>query len=276
MEHKNNSTGQEGEEITNTNILVEKKDRFLPISILIAAVLIGGALVFAAFYRGGGAGGTAIVGGTGGTGAAGAGGAAAVGGATAPTTNTSVMTLGSRDAILGQANAPVTLIEYGDYQCPFCGTEFYAQTEPLIIQNYVTTGKVKFVFRDFAFLGTESDAAANAAQCAEDQNQLWPYHDALYSAKVADDAKGGTEDDGFFSAAELIKLGQGISGLNMATFTSCVNNQSDKNIVAQEKSDATAQGVNSTPTFYINGTQILGAQPYAQFQAAINTAEAAQ
>jgi protein-disulfide isomerase len=61
----------------------------------------------------------------------------------------------------------------------------------------VNTGKVRFVFRDFAFLGAESDAAANAAQCAEDQNKLWAYHDALYTAKVADDAKGGSEDDGF-------------------------------------------------------------------------------
>jgi protein-disulfide isomerase len=261
MEHNK----QEGEEIINNNIMVEKKDKFLPISILIAAIVIGGALVFVALYKAGPSGGTAIVGGTGGAGAQ---------GAAVPTTNTGVMTLGSRDAILGSANAPVTMVEYGDYQCPFCGTEFYAQTEPLIIQNYVNTGKVKFVFRDFPFLGPESTAAANAAQCANDQGKLWAYHDALYSAKVADDAKGGSENDGFFSTAELLKLGQQV-GLNMTTFTSCVQNNSDANMVAQEKTDATAQGVNSTPTFYINGTQILGAQPYAQFQQALDAAVAA-
>ena len=249
---------------------VEKKDRFLPISILVAAVVIGGAILFATMYRGG-----ADMGANAGTGLGAAVGGAGTGtGQTAPTTNTNIMTLGSRDAILGSANAPVTMIEYGDYQCPFCGTEFYAQTEPLIIQNYVNTGKVRFVFRDFSFLGPESDAAANAAQCANDQGKLWAYHDALYSAKVADDAKGGTEDDGFFSSAELIKLGQQV-GLNMTTFTSCVNNTSDANIVAQEKTDATAQGVNSTPTFYINGTQVQGAEPYAQFQTVLNAAIAA-
>lgn len=269
MEHKNKADGAEGEEIVNTNIMVEKKDRFLPVSIIVAAVVIGGALIFTTMYRGGS-----------GSGA----GAANIGGAANPSAaaqqpaaaaaNTSVMQLGSRDAILGNANAPVTMIEYGDYQCPFCGTEFFAQTEPLIVQNYVNTGKVRFVFRDFAFLGAESDAAANAAQCAEDQNKLWAYHDALYTAKVADDAKGGSEDDGFFSTAELLKLGQQV-GLDMSTFTSCVQNNSDASIVTQEKTAATAQGVDSTPTFYINGTQILGAQPYAQFQAAIETALAA-
>jgi protein-disulfide isomerase len=245
------------------------KDRFLPISILVAAVLVCGALVFVALYKGGSGSGAGATAGTGGT-------AAAQQGGTAPTTatNTAVMALTSRDAILGNTNAPVTMIEYGDYQCPFCGEEFFAQTEPQIIQNYVNTGKVRFVFRDFAFLGAESTAAANAAQCANDQGKMWPYHDALYTAKVADDEKGGSEDDGFFSTAELLKLGQQV-GLNMTTFTSCVNNQSDLSIVNQEKTDATTQGVNSTPTFYINGTQILGAQPYAQFQQTIDAAIAA-
>ncbi len=244
----------------------EKKDRFLPISILIAAVLIGGAVVFSTFYN--------KYTGIATTGAGAGAGAAAAGTAPTNATNTAVMALTSRDAILGQANAPVTMIEYGDYQCPFCGEEFFAQTEPQIIQNYVNTGKVKFVFRDFAFLGAESTAAANAAQCANDQGKMWLYHDALYTAKVADDQGGGSEDDGFFSTAELLKLGQQV-GLNMTTFTSCVNNQSDLSIVNQEKTDATAQGVNSTPTFYINGTQVLGAQPYAQFQQTIDAAIAA-
>lgn len=240
----------------------QQKDRFLPISILVAAVVIGGALIFVALYKNNSA--TTAQPGTG----------AGAMAPTAPTTNTSVMALGSRDAILGQQNAPVTIVEYGDYQCPFCGEEFFAKTEPLIVQNYVNTGKARFVFRDFPFLGPESDATANAAQCAEDQGKLWMYHDALYSAKVADDAKGGSENDGFFSTTELLKLGQQV-GLNMTTFTSCVQNSSDANDVTAEKNAASAAGVNSTPTFYINGTQVLGAQPYAQFQQAIDAALAA-
>jgi protein-disulfide isomerase len=239
-----------------------KRDLFLPISILVAAVMVGGAIVFATLYKGGTP--AAPVGannGTGGTAAA----------ATSTTeTAAQAMTLGPRDAILGNANAPVTLIEYGDYQCPFCG-EFFSQTEPEIVQNYINTGKVRMVFRDFAFLGAESTVAANAAQCAEDQNKLWAYHDALYSGKVADDAAGGSEDDGFFSTAELLKLGQQV-GLNMTTFTSCVENNTDANIVAQEKGDAANVGINSTPSFLINGQQITGAQPYSDFQTAIESA----
>jgi protein-disulfide isomerase len=235
------------------------RDMFLPVSILIAAIMVGGAIVFATLYKSGST--PTAPGGNAGNAAA----------ATSTAANAAqAMTLGSRDAILGNANAPVTLIEYGDYQCPYCG-EFFSQAEPEIVQNYVNTGKVRFVFRDFAFLGPESTAAAEAAQCAEDQNKLWPYHDALYSAKVADDAKGGQEDDGFFSAAELLKLGQQV-GLDMTTFTSCVNNNTDANIVAQEKGAAANAGINSTPSFLINGQAVTGAQPYSVFEQAINAA----
>jgi protein-disulfide isomerase len=180
------------------------------------------------------------------------------------------MTLGSRDAILGNASATVTLIEYGDYQCPYC-VQFFSQTQPQILQNYVNTGKVRVVFRDFAFLGPESTAAAEAAQCAEDQGKLWAYHDALYNAKLTDDNQGGTEDDGFFTTTEFLKLAQRV-GLNMPTFTSCVNNNTDASIVAQEKGAAANAGIDSTPSFIVNGQVIAGAQPYSVFQAALDAA----
>lgn len=247
----NNSTASHGK---------GRSDLFLPISILVAAVMVGGAILFATLYKGGSAPAAP----------AGAGNGNPVAAASTTVTAAQAMTLGPRDAILGNSNAPVTLIEYGDYQCPFCG-QFFSQTETQIVQNYVNPGKVRMVFRDFAFLGPESTAASEAAQCAEDQNKLWAYHDALYSAKVADDAKGGQEDDGFFSTAELLKLGQQ-TGLNMTTFTSCVQNNTDANIVAQEKGAASAAGINSTPTFLINGTVITGAQPYSVFQTALDSA----
>ena len=206
-------------ETMNVSAPSRRRDLFLPISILAAAIMVGGAIVFATLYKGGAWGvGVAPAGGNAGTGTAGTGNNGNP--AAATTTNASVMVLGPRDAILGNANAPVTMIEYGDYQCPYCG-EFFSQTEPEIVQNYVNTGKVRFVFRNFAFLGAESTAAAEAADCAEDQNKLWAYHDALYAGKVADDSGGGSEDDGFFSTAEFLKLGQQV-GLNMTTFTSCV------------------------------------------------------
>jgi protein-disulfide isomerase len=240
-----------------------KRDMFLPVSILIAALMVGGAIVFATLYKGGT---TAPAGAT----APAGNGNVIAATSTAANTAAAAMTLGPRDAILGNASATVTLIEYGDYQCPFC-TQFFSQTEPQIIQNYINTGKVRMVFRDFAFLGAESTAAADAAQCAEDQNKLWAYHDALYAAKVGDENSGGSENDGFYTTAEFLKLAQQV-GLNIPTFTSCINNNTDANIVAQEKSDAANVGINSTPSFIVNGTIIAGAQPYSVFQQALDAA----
>ena len=135
---------------------------------------------------------------------------------------------------LGDQNAPVTIIEYGDYQCPFC-TRYFSQIQPLIKSQYIDTGKAKMVFRDFAFLGAESNVAANAAQCAEDQGKLWAYHDALYSAKVADEAKtADAENDGFYTRAEFLSLGQKV-GLNVQTFTSCVEITRTRTMSSAEK-----------------------------------------
>ena len=270
MNEKKDQKAQEvevnvGEVDVSVSRASRKKDLFLPISILAAAIMIGGALVFATLYKGGAAAAPAVGAGNGNNGNA------------AEATSTTVtaaqaMTLGQRDAILGNANAKVTLIEYGDYQCPYCG-KFFSQTESQIIQNYVNTGKVRFVFRNLplSFLGPESIAAAEAADCAEDQNKLWVYHDALYSAKVAEVANGGTEADGFFSTVELLKIGQKV-GLNMSTFTSCVNNNADGALVTQETAAAVAAVGNSTPSFIVNGQIISGAQPYSVFQAALDSA----
>jgi len=265
MEHKHNP--EEGlSELREEVVMVDggtKPDRFLPVSIIIAAVVIGGSILFSALYKGSGFG-------------AGAVGAAVQQGqqqGTAPqqpVVAQNAMVLSPRDAILGNQNAKVTIVEYGDYQCPFC-TRFFSQSEPQLVQNYVQTGKVRMVFRDFAFLGVESTAAAQAAQCANDQGKLWAYHDALYAAKVADEQKGGNENDGFYNRAEFVKLAQQV-GLDANTFASCIDSNKEAAYVAQEKTSAGAVGVNSTPTFYVNGQQILGAQPYSQFQTMIDAA----
>ena len=153
----------------------------------------------------------------------------------------SLMTLSSRDAVLGNANAPVTIVEYGDYQCPFC-TRYFSQIEPVIKSQYIDTGKAKMIFRDFPFIGSESTAAANAAQCAEDQGKLWGYHDALYAAKVADEAKNtSAENDGFFTRAEFLKLANQ-AGLSASSFTSCLDGNQHANDVTTEKSNAVAAG----------------------------------
>ncbi len=252
-EHNQIHEHEERATISGADPSKSKRDLFLPVSIIAAAVMIGGAILFATLYKSG---------------------PAPVNnettGIATTTTNTQALSLGSRDTVLGNANAKVTLIEYGDYQCPFC-VAFFTQTESQIIQNYVNTGKVKMVFRNYAFLGPESVAAANAAECATDQNKLWAYHDALYTAKAGDEAGGGAENDGFYNRALFLKLAQQ-TGLDMPTFTSCLDGNKDASIAAQQKTDGSSAGVNSTPSFFINGTPITGAEPYSVFQSALDAA----
>lgn len=87
--------------------------------------------------------------------------------------------------VMGDPNAKVTYVEFADFQCPFC-EQFYSQTEPQIINDYVKTGKVKFVFRNFAFLGPDSNTAAEGAYCANDQGKFWDYHNFLYSHQAGE------------------------------------------------------------------------------------------
>ncbi len=233
----------------------KKRDIILPVSIIVAAIMIGGAIIFMTLYKGGSA-----PGGMANNPAAAGGGNIAVATNTVPSSasTSAILALGPRDAVLGNKNAPVTVIEYGDYQCPFCA-QYFQNVQPTISQQYIDTGKVKMVFRNFAFLGPESIAAAEAAECAEDQNQLWPYHDALYSAKLADDNKGGTEDDGVLNRTLFLGIAKQLN-LNMGDFTSCLDTNKYASLVAQEKADGavliTTLGIASTPATLVNGVLV--------------------
>ncbi len=218
-----------------------KRDYFLPVSILVAAVLVAGAVVFAQVYKPAPA---AVPAPTGGTGQQ-----------QAAADPASVLKTLPGDSFTGDANAPVTVTEYGDYQCPFCG-QFFSKVEPLIMSKYAKTGKVKFVFRNFSFLGPESTAAAQAADCAADQNQQFAYHGALYNAKLADESAGGTENDGSFNRTLFLKLAANLK-LDIPTFTSCIDSNKYASRVADEVTAAGAAGVNSTPSVFVNGKQVL-------------------
>jgi protein-disulfide isomerase len=111
------------------------------------------------------------------------------------TVNANFPAVTSSDFALGSDSAPVTLILYTDFQCPFCG-KFFAETEQIALAQYIKDGKIKFVSRDFAFLGPESIKAAEAARCAADQGQYWQYHDYLFSHQNG-------ENKGNFSSLNL-------------------------------------------------------------------------
>ena len=119
--------------------------------------------------------------------------------------------------MLGDPNAPVTLVEWADYQCPFCGA-FGREIMPRIIQDFVVTGQVKVYFRDLPFPDSasgygESDMAAEAAACAGDQGKFWEYHDTIFANQFG-------ENQGAYSMERLAKMAE-MNGLDMGQFTSC-------------------------------------------------------
>jgi protein-disulfide isomerase len=159
--------------------------------------------------------------------------------------------------IKGVSTAPVTLVEYSDFQCPFCA-RFFRETAPLIERDYVKTGKVKLEYRNVAFIGEESALASRAAECALEQGKFWDYHDKLFQNQ-----KG--ENKGAFARENLIRFAHDI-GLDTGKFTSCLDSGRYADKVASTTKQMHDDGITSTPSFLINGTLVKGAQPYADFQ----------
>ncbi len=162
----------------------------------------------------------------------------------------------------GDPNAPVTIIEFADFQCPYCG-RFFAQTEPQIDKAYIQSGKVRFGYFGFAFLGQESNWAAEAAECAADQNKFWEYHDKLYGSQSG-------ENQGAFNKDNLKKFA-GELKLDTSAFDECLDSGKYTQLIQEESSTASSIGVRSTPTFLINGQAIVGAQPFEIFQQTIDS-----
>jgi len=224
----------------------DNKNYLLPASIIVAAVLISGSIIYLVGSSKNGAGTSS--------------------GNNQPADNQALQKETSEDVILGDPKAPVTLIEYGDYQCTYC-IRFFETTEPLIRDNYVKSGKVKMVFRGFQFLGPESTLAGQAADCAKEQGSFWAYHDAIYQAE----AKDGQENNGNMTKDFFVGLAKN-TGLDVGKFTSCYDGGKYADAVNKGTQDAAALGVNSTPTLFVNGQIVKGALPYNQFQPIIESA----
>jgi protein-disulfide isomerase len=163
----------------------------------------------------------------------------------------------------GSATAPVTMVEYADLQCPNCA-RFALTTEPELEQKYVATGMLKIEARQFAFLGRESVRAAEANECAGEQGKFWEYRDALYAAQRG-------ENRGAFSDRNLRAIADR-TGLDGGALAACLDSGRYSERVRSEREIARASGVSATPTFFINGQTIVGAQPLAVFEAAIEQA----
>ena len=170
--------------------------------------------------------------------------------------------------ILGNPNAPITMVEFGDYQCTFC-SKFFHETENSIITNYIKTGKVKILFKDYIILGQDSMNAANAAHCANDQKSFWKYHSMLYNNWAG-------EDTGWADLAHLHEFANTL-GLDMDVFSTCMSDLKWNELVNLSSKDGQKLGVSGTPTFFVidqnnDVIKIVGAQHYDVFKQIFDSA----
>ena len=168
--------------------------------------------------------------------------------------------------IEGSVDAPVTIVEFGDYQCPKCD-QWFQNEKPTIASDYIDTDKAKLYFVDFPFLGEDSDNAANASYCANDQGKFWEYHSTLYNNQ-------GGINEGWANVDTLKQFGADL-GLDTAEFNECVDSNKHVDRVSYNKNVGATHGVEGTPVFIIigsNGTteRIDGPQSSATFAEVID------
>lgn len=168
----------------------------------------------------------------------------------------------------GSASAKINFIVFGDYQCPYCERAF-SQTDPQVIQNYVNTGKARYYFLDYAFLGADSTTLSIGSWCANDQGLYYKYHDYIYSNQ-------GQEDSGWGTPAKVEALAANIAGLDIQKFNSCMDSNTYASRVQQDTQLGQSAGITGTPGFLIGNNQIGyimidGAYPYSSFQQALDS-----
>lgn len=175
------------------------------------------------------------------------------------------------DPVLGDKNAPITIIEFSDYECPFCKRHF-DETLPQLIKNYVDTGKAKIVYRDLPLpfhdpMATKEAVAANCAREQGGDSKYFQYHDEIFTRTISN-GNGLSEADLTTIATDL--------GLNLNSFNNCLTNLAQEEEVKKDVADAGKAGATGTPTFVIgksttsgeiDGDLVVGAQPYGVFQA---------
>lgn len=161
------------------------------------------------------------------------------------------------DPIKGKKDAKVTIIEFSEFQCPFC-KRYYDETYNQIIKEYVDTGKAKYVFRDFPLSFHQfAQKASEASECAHEQDKFWEYHDKLFENQQALDI------------SNLKKYAKGLK-LDEDKFNDCLDSGKYEDEVKKDMQDGISYGVQGTPAFFINGKLISGAQPYENFKVIID------
>jgi protein-disulfide isomerase len=174
----------------------------------------------------------------------------------------------------GQASAPVKIVELSDYQCPFC-KRFVDLTEPQVESEYIQKGLVQLEFRNFAITAgnappdeNEATLAAEAAECANDQDSYWEYHYKLYAEQAG-------ENRGAF-LPDRLKQFAGDLGLDREEFDACLDSHKHIDLIEQERSQASEAGARGTPSFLIGGELVVGYMTFDEFSQHIEEALASQ
>ena len=156
---------------------------------------------------------------------------------------------------LGPDDAEIVIVEFSDYQCPFC-RRFHDETYQQLLDAY--PGQIRFVYRNLPLTSIHPSAmpAAIASLCANDQNKYWEFHEKLFSSETLDEAT-------------YIQYATDL-GLDVETFTACLTSGSHDEFIQQDMNFSLDLGVQSTPTFFVNGLAIVGAQPLVNFQQIID------
>lgn len=161
---------------------------------------------------------------------------------------------------MGSIDAPVVIVEYADFTCPYCA-KFAQETMPSIVKDYVNNGLVRIEWRDLPLFGDPSAAAALGGRAAAEQGMFWEYQEAFYAAQIPRD---------HVNKAEVIKVAQSIGVPDMAKFEAGFTNEDHFNAINRDFQEAQQLGVQSTPTFLVNGEAIMGAESYESFKAIID------
>lgn len=158
------------------------------------------------------------------------------------------------DPALGPADAPITIIEFSDFNCPYC-KKFHVETFPLLMATY--PDQIRFVYRDFPVTSPESYVAAQAANCAGRQSAYWEFHDSLLTGEL------GLGREAYQAYAERL-------GLDVDALGTCLDDGAEGAEVEADARAAASLGVSGTPTFFINGIPLVGAQPLISFRSVID------
>ncbi len=166
---------------------------------------------------------------------------------------------------MGEVDAPVVMLSYSEFQCPFCG-KFARDTAPTLIDQYVEDGTLRIEWRDFPYLGPESTIAAQGGRAAAAQDSFWAFHDEMYANQLPPNS-GHLDEDYLAGIAEKL-------GLDVEQFRADMKSQATDQAIAQDFSQGQAIGVTGTPAFIINGVPVIGAQPTEVFEQTIEQAAA--